>query len=150
MLHFQYSSLIQAPVSVVWDFHTRADILQLLTPPWQPVQVIRRVGGLEVGAISEFRIFLGPIAVNWVAVHTECQPYILFTDEQQQGPMVRWIHRHHFQQEQDQTRLTDTITYEVPGGCLANLLLSRWISDRLDAMFQYRHQITRQHCQSVF
>ncbi|MDD1437932.1 cyclase, partial [Dolichospermum sp. ST_sed10] len=42
MLHFKHSSIINAPVEVVWKFHERSDILQILTPPWQPVQVVRR------------------------------------------------------------------------------------------------------------
>ncbi|MDE5109230.1 MAG: cyclase, partial [Trichodesmium sp. St17_bin3_1_1] len=71
MLHFRYSTLINAPVEVVWKFHERSDILQTLTPPWQPVQIIRHQGGLEIGAISEFIIWLGPIPVKWVAIHTE-------------------------------------------------------------------------------
>jgi|GEM_PF-1907962 len=42
MLHFQYSSLINATVEEVWNFHEREDILKILTPPWQPVKMIRR------------------------------------------------------------------------------------------------------------
>ena len=49
MLNFKYSSLIDAPVETVWQFHDRPDILELLTPPWQPVKIIRREGGLGVG-----------------------------------------------------------------------------------------------------
>lgn len=37
MLHFSHSSIINAPVQVVWEFHERQDVLKLLTPPWQPV-----------------------------------------------------------------------------------------------------------------
>ncbi|NEO25288.1 MAG: cyclase, partial [Moorea sp. SIO4A5] len=68
MLHFNYSTVINAPVDIVWTFHERDDILDLLTPPWQPIQVIRREGGLEIGAVSEFRIFLGLIPLQWIAV----------------------------------------------------------------------------------
>lgn len=85
MQHFKYSSIIHAPVEVVWEFHTRPDILQVLTPPWQPVEILRREGGLEIGAMSEFRIGLGLFSVPWLAVHTEYKLYQLFTDEQQEG-----------------------------------------------------------------
>jgi ligand-binding SRPBCC domain-containing protein len=37
MLHFTHSSIINVPVEVVWKFHERHDIVQLLTPAWQPV-----------------------------------------------------------------------------------------------------------------
>ncbi|MEA5496042.1 MAG: SRPBCC family protein [Limnoraphis robusta] len=147
MLHFRYSSLIDAPVEVVWDFHRRSDILHLLTPPWQPVEIIRREGGLEVGAITEFRLWLGPIPVQWLAVHTECDRYRLFTDEQKQGPMESWVHRHQFSSEQGKTRLTDVITYSPPGGWLAENLLAWWVNSRLEDMFRYRHQVTQTECE---
>ena len=147
MLHFQYSSLINAPVATVWQFHERPDILHLLTPPWQPVQVIRRQGGLDIGAISEFRLILGPIPVKWLAKHIECQPNSLFIDEQIAGPMVSWIHHHQFEAIDRQTKLTDTISYELPGGWLAELVLGWWVDARLTDMFRYRHQVTKKECE---
>ncbi len=149
MLHFRYSSLIDAPVEAVWNFHERPDILQQLTPPWQPVEVIRREGGLDVGAITEFRLWLGPIPVQWLAVHTECIPYQLFTDEQKQGPMESWVHRHQLSSEGGKTRLTDVITYSPPGGWLAENLLAGWVDSRLEDMFRYRHSVTQRECEKV-
>jgi ligand-binding SRPBCC domain-containing protein len=149
MLHFQYSSLINAPVQLVWQFHERKDILDLLTPPWQPVKVIRREGGLEVGAITEFRLLLGPIPVRWLAKHIECQPNFLFTDQQVEGPMDFWVHRHQFTQENGKTRLTDSIDYEIPGGFLTEILLGWWVESRLREMFRYRHQVTKKECEQL-
>lgn len=146
MLHFRYSSLIDAPVQTVWDFHTRDDILQQLTPPWQPVEIVRREGGLEVGAVSEFKIWLGPLPVDWVAIHTECIPYQLFTDEQQQGPMASWVHRHQFTEENGKTRLTDAIAYSLPGDWFAEQLVGWWVDSRLEEMFRYRHEVTQREC----
>ena len=147
MLHFQYSSLINSSVENVWQFHERPDILKLLTPPWQPVKVIRREGGLGVGAISEFRLILGPIPVKWLAKHIECQPNSLFVDEQIAGPMKSWVHRHQFETIDGQTKLTDAISYELPGGWLAELILGWWVEARLQDMFRYRHQVTKQACE---
>jgi ligand-binding SRPBCC domain-containing protein len=146
MLNFQYSSLIDAPVEVVWQFHERKDILELLTPPWQPVTVIRRQGGLDVGAITEFRLTLGFVPIRWVAEHIECEPYRLFCDRQIVGPMEYWVHRHRFESENGKTRLTDSIDYTIPGGWLAELLLGWWVDSRLKDMFHYRHEITAQRC----
>lgn len=147
MLHFQYSSLIDAPVEVVWNFYERPDILQLLTPPWQPVQVVRREGGLAVGAISEFRIFLGPIPVPWVARHTACETNRLFIDEQESGPMTSWTHRHEFISENGKTRLRDAIDYALPGGWIVEIILGGFVDARLRDMFRYRHQVTLRECQ---
>lgn len=147
MLHFKHTSLIDAPVEVVWKFHERPDILQLLTPPWQPVQIVRREGGLDVGAITEFRLWLGPIPVKWLAVHTACEKNRLFIDEQQEGPLASWTHRHEFAEENGKTRLTDAIAFSLPGGWLAELLLGWWVVSRLQEMFRYRHEVTQRECE---
>ncbi len=147
MLRFKFSSLINAPVEVVWNFHERQDILQILTPPWQPVTIVRREGGLDIGAISEFRLQLGPIPVKWVAKHTECQKNKIFTDEQVEGPMDSWVHHHQFTEENGQTRLTDSIEYEIPGGWLVEFLLGWWVDSRLKEMFRYRHEVTKRECE---
>ncbi len=148
MPKFSYSSLINAPVETVWKFHEQPDILQKLTPPWQPVKIVRREGGLDVGAISEFLIFIGPIPVRWIARHTACEKNRLFIDEQASGPMENWTHRHEFVPENGQTRLTDSIDFSVPGGWLVNILLGGFICDRLQDMFRYRHQVTKKECES--
>jgi ligand-binding SRPBCC domain-containing protein len=38
-------------------------------------------------------------------VHIECEKYRLFTDEQREGPLEHWIHRHQFLAENGKTRL---------------------------------------------
>lgn len=149
MQHFKYSSIIDAPVEVVWEFHTRPDILQVLTPPWQPVEILRREGGLEIGAISEFKIGFGLISARWVSVHTEYKPYELFTDEQQEGIVKTWVHRHQFVSEEGHTRLTDAIAFSLPGGILAEKTLGNWVNSRLQDMFDYRHQVTKKECESL-
>lgn len=147
MLNFKYSSLINASVETVWQFHERPDILDLLTPPWQPVTIIRRQGGLEVGAISEFRLSLAGIPIPWIATHIECQSNRLFVDQQTKGPMESWVHRHEFTPENGQTRLTDAIAFEIPGGLLTELFLGWWVDARLKDMFRYRHEITKTNCE---
>ena len=147
MLNFQHSSVINAPPEVVWKFHERPDILQLLTPPWQPVRVVRREGGLEVGAITEFKLFLGPVPLTWLARHTECDKYRLFTDTQISGPFEYWIHHHRFKLENGQTRLTDDITYLMPGGETIEFVSGWLVQAQLEAMFRYRHFVTKRECE---
>jgi ligand-binding SRPBCC domain-containing protein len=146
MLHFHHSSVIDAPVEVVWEFHERPDILKLLTPPWQPMEVVRREGGLGVGAITEFRILFGSIPLRWLAVHTECEPYRLFTDEQKEGPLPYWVHRHQFAPVEGKTRLTDAIAFSLPGGWLAEQMFGWVVLRELEQMFGYRHQVTQREC----
>ncbi|MFM7365019.1 MAG: SRPBCC family protein [Cuspidothrix sp.] len=147
MLKFQHSSVINASVEVVWRFHERPDILQILTPPWQPLQVVRREGGLEKGAITEFRLFLGLLPLTWLARHSDYEKYRLFTDEQVSGLFELWIHRHEFTEEAGKTRLTDNITYALPGGNTVELVTGWLIQAQLEAMFRYRHYVTARECE---
>lgn len=149
-LRFERSSLIRASVETVWDFHGRPDVLNILTPPWQPVEVVRREGGLGVGAESEFRLWLGPLPVTWLSRHVVCEPLVLFADEQVQGPMDSWLHRHRFEAAADgQMRLTDSIEYELPAAQATEPLLEQWVEQRLSDMFAYRHRVTRLACERL-
>ena len=147
MLQFKHFSVINASPEVVWKFHERPDILQLLNPPWQPVQVVRREGGLNVGAITEFRLFLGPLPLTWLARHTECEKYRLFTDEQISGPFEAWVHRHEFEPENGKTRLTDAISFSMPGGGTVEFVSGWLVQAQLEAMFRYRHYVTKRECE---
>ncbi|MGB8699026.1 MAG: SRPBCC family protein [Thermosynechococcaceae cyanobacterium] len=146
MLHFEKSSVIDAPVDVVWQFHERQDSLQILTPPWQPVQIIRREGGLGVNAQTEFRLWIGPIPVQWIAIHTQCEPHHYFVDEQLSGPMAFWRHRHQFDAQNNKTRVTDSIDFALPGGQPIEGVLDWWVQARLSDMFDYRHRTTQAYC----
>ncbi|OUL27659.1 cyclase [Nostoc sp. T09] len=148
MLHFKHSSVINAPPEVVWKFHERSDILQMLTPPWQPVKVMRRDAGLEVGAITEFRLFLGPLPLTWLARHTQCEKYRLFVDEQISGPFESWVHRHEFEAENGKTRLTDTISFSMPGAQTVEFISGWLVQAQLEAMFRYRHYVTKRECEN--
>lgn len=148
MLHYRQSSLIDAPLEVVWGFHERPDVLQLLTPPWQPVEVIRREGGLGVGAISEFRLHVGPFPIRWIAHHTAYEALHYFVDTQVEGPFESWVHRHEFTVEDGKTRLTDAIACSPPVSTLTEPLVGGWILAQLDRLFVYRHQVTRQACET--
>jgi ligand-binding SRPBCC domain-containing protein len=148
MLQFKYSSVINAPVEVVWKFHERPDVFKLLIPPWQPIQVIRREGGLSVGAITEFRMFLGLLPLTWIARHTEYKEYHSFTDEQVSGPFDYWQHQHLLEAEGNKTRLTDAIAFSLPGAEPIEFLSGWAVQAQLNAMFRYRHEVTKRECEA--
>ena len=149
MIYFHRSVLIHAPVAVVWAFHERPDVLQLLTPPWQPVQVVRREGGLGVGAETEFRLFVGPLPLRWLARHIACEPERLFVDEQVEGPFDSWQHRHEFTPEGQHTRLTDAIACSLPAGWVLDNVLGWAIEAQLAQLFRYRHEVTQRQCETT-
>ena len=145
MPRFEYSSWLDAPVDAVFGFHEQPDALELLTPRWPPVKVLRRPASLAVGTVVELRIGIWPLAVNWVAVHRAYEANHLFVDEQRSGPFARWVHSHYFTSERGGTTLQDSVEYALFGGAFAEKLVGWLVRRQLSAMFKYRHQVTREH-----
>ena len=140
---FVESVLIDAPVDDVFRFHEREDALALLTPPFPPVRLVCRKGGIDKGARVELRVGV----FRWVALHTAYERNRLFVDEQIHGPFAKWVHRHEFEAAGPKTRLTDRISYELPGGTLVNLLFGWTVSLGLRNMFAHRHRVTKKVCE---
>ena len=65
---------MQVPVEQVFAFHEREDTLPRLSPPFPPMRVVSRTGGIRTGARVELRI--GP--VRWLALHTDYRVNALF------------------------------------------------------------------------
>ena len=140
---FIKSVLLNVPVEGVFAFHEREDALKLLNPPFPPVRVIRKEGGIEPGSRVELKI--GPF--RWVALHSAYEKNRLFEDQQISGPFAQWTHRHEFERVGDSTRLTDRIDYRLPGGPWVNRLLGWAVQLGLHQMFRHRHRITRRFCE---
>lgn len=141
---FVRSVVISAPVEQVFAFHERDDALARLSPTFPPVRVTRRQGGVRPGARVELRV--GPLA--WHALHTVYEPNRLFVDEQIEGPFASWVHRHEFERlDADTTRVTDRVTFALPGGAVVNTLFGRLVTLALGPMFRFRHQATKAACE---
>ena len=136
--------VVRAPVAQVFAFHERDDALPRLSPPFTPMRVVSREGGIRPGARVDLRI--GPI--RWLALHTAYEKNRLFVDEQIEGPFASWVHRHEFEAvDATSTRLTDHVTFVLPGGPIVNALLGRLVALSLVPMFRFRHRATKAACE---
>ncbi len=140
---FIKSVLIAAPLETVFGFHEREDALRLLSPPFPPVRVLRKMGGIEAGSQVELRI--GPF--QWLALHTAYERNRLFEDRQVGGPFAEWVHRHEFQQVGSTTQLTDRVMFQLPGGVWINYLFGWAVRLGLYEMFRHRHRVTKRYCE---
>jgi ligand-binding SRPBCC domain-containing protein len=142
---FIKSVVIEAPIETVFAFHRRPDALQLLTPPFPPVRVLEKTGGIENGG----RVVLSVAGMRWVAFHTDYEEDQYFVDEQREGPFQKWVHRHEFEDIGIGTRLTDRVEYLLPGGAVVNAACAWMIKPGLYQMFAYRHRVTRRVCETA-
>ena len=140
---------INAPPSVVFEFHESPEALQRLIPPWENMKISESPGSLRPGSRVVLRGRLGFVPIQWVAVHTEYEPPHLFADRQESGPFAFWYHRHRFLDDgQGGTVLRDEVEYAVPFGPVGQWGGGWLIQRKLDAMFDYRHEITRRLIES--
>ncbi len=134
---------VRAPLAAVADFHRDTSSLRRLTPPPMIVQ-LHRYDPLAEGAVAEFTLWLGPLPIRWIAVHSDVDPQRGFTDTMARGPMARWVHRHAFVPvSASRTDVTDHIEYAYKpglGGLIGRLLMS---PPGLAFLFAYRGWATR-------
>ena len=141
MRQFSHRTRIKAPIAAVAAFHLDSRALKLLTPPPVFVQM-QHVDPLAENSIADFTLWIGPLPVRWVAVHTEVDPRSGFKDRQVHGPFKFWVHRHTFEQQgADVTDVIDEIQAEFGHGFWG--LLSRFMWINLPFMFAYRGWVTR-------
>lgn len=140
---------IAAPVEEVFAFHESPGALELLTPPWETMKVVESSRSLQPGSRVVLRGRVGPLPVTWVAVHTEYDPPRLFADRQESGPFTTWYHRHRFSDTGDGgTLLRDELEYTLPMGALGRWLAGGMVRNKLERMFDYRHEVTKELVES--
>jgi ligand-binding SRPBCC domain-containing protein len=86
------SSVVAAPLAEVFAWHERPGAIERLTPPFQPVRIVREAQNL---ADSDAVLRL-PGGLRWVATHEACDPPNGFVDRLTSLPL-RWRHEHHFE-----------------------------------------------------
>ena len=152
MAHFCYVSTIQAPASIVFNWHLDPEAIKKLTPPWEPVEVVGTPARIDESmSRTTLKIsILGVIQFFWVAEHRNFQPGKSFQDVQISGPFARWCHTHSVEPIDENTCLyIDSIDYKLPIGWLGELCGGFLVRQRLKKMFAYRHQLVKEECERL-
>jgi ligand-binding SRPBCC domain-containing protein len=145
MQSFTLSTSLWLPASLehVFDFFSRAENLEQLTPPFLKFRVLTRPPiTLRQGATIDYRISLHGIPISWRSEITEWDPPHRFVDEQRRGPYRMWKHVHSFERAGEGTRVSDHVEYATWGGTLVNTLL---VAPDLRRIFAYRHSALIAH-----
>lgn len=148
--YFSRKFRVPASIERVGRFHQDANSLRVLSPPPIIVQ-FHQVEPLAEGSISDFTLWLGPIPIHWIAIHSEVDPLKGFIDTQLSGPFTFWKHQHRYYpvktlDEQNiqphQTEILDEIE-AIPGKGFWNGFISRFLILGLPIMFAFRAWQTR-------
>jgi ligand-binding SRPBCC domain-containing protein len=137
---------IDAPIAQVFAFHLDTRNAARIAPPGQRVLSVEGTFPLRLGSEVRLRARQLPLpwAQTWVVRVAVVEEPTLIVDELLRGPFAAWRHEHRFAElPGGRTRLTDHVTYELPGGALgriANALAGRRL---LLATFRSRQRRAR-------
>jgi ligand-binding SRPBCC domain-containing protein len=141
---FVARTVVPASADAVFDWHEAPGAFQRLTPPGEPVRVVRQEGGIRDGARVSVRVGPWPFSLTWELEHRDYQRGRSFTDQQVTGPFRFWRHVHRMvPQGPNASLLEDSIEYELPMGALGRLLGGPLVQWKLKRLFAYRHAVTR-------
>jgi ligand-binding SRPBCC domain-containing protein len=132
--HFETTTVVAAPVEVVFDASLEVDV---------HTSSMAASGERAVGGVTSGRLGLGD-EVTWQARHlgrswrmtsriTAYERPRYFVDEQVAGPFAVWRHAHHFETRPDgTTRMRDVVDFAAPyrllGRLAERLVLDRYMS----------------------
>lgn len=140
---FIAKSKIDASAEVVFRWHAQPGALERLTPPWEPVEVLRAAPGIRDGDRGALRVRLGPFRLAWEFEHLDYVEDRQFRDVQVSGPFRRWDHTHSMTPEgPDACWLEDRVEYELPFGAVGDIFGYPFVCKKLEKLFRYRHRVT--------
>jgi len=129
---------IPHPRTEVFEFFSRAENLEALTPPWLHFSILSPTPiEMKTGTRIRYRLRLRGIPLRWESEITAWEPPHRFVDEQRRGPYDRWIHEHEFEEYEEGTTIRDTVQYSVVGGLFVDRVL---VAPDLRRIFEFRRQ----------
>ncbi len=143
---------LQASLERVWAFHNTIDTLFKLTPPDKHACLLDPPAPMRAGVVYRIQVKqFGVIPITMHSIIRDYTPPSGFVDIQApgKGPFKAWTHQHKFEAlAPDRTRLTDTVTYEMPFGPLGTVANALFVRHDIEKMFAFRHDVTRRELEN--
>ena len=130
---------VKQPLAKVFDFFSRAENLEKITPPWMHFR-IRTPLPIEMkkGTNIQYSLRVRGIPMRWLTIIDEWNPPYSFVDVQAKGPYKLWRHIHTFKELEGGTAIMDVVRYELPFGPLGNLVHALQVKGDVQQIFEYR------------
>lgn len=139
---FKAAQFVPENLAKVFDFFSKAQNLERITPPWLNFRVTGvSTPNITEGTIIDYKLKIHGAPVRWRSKITNWNPDHEFVDLQLKGPYSLWHHTHGFHEVPGGTLVTDRVLYRTPGHILGKLLLGRWIAGDVRTIFAYRKKV---------
>jgi ligand-binding SRPBCC domain-containing protein len=147
-LYTLYKELwVPYPLSTVFDFFSRAENLEPLTPPWMHFRILTPPPiQMKQGTTILYALRVRGIPLRWLTEIERWNPPYEFVDIQAKGPYKIWHHTHRFSEVDGGTSVVDIVHYALPLGPLGRLAHRLQVARDLEQVFDFR----RRQLQSLF
>jgi ligand-binding SRPBCC domain-containing protein len=95
---FKAEQVVNAPLAQCFDFFSKAENLEKITPPLLHFHIITPLPiVLKKGALIDYKLKVHGVPMKWRTLIEEWQPNTKFVDTQLRGPYKLWHHTHEFE-----------------------------------------------------
>jgi ligand-binding SRPBCC domain-containing protein len=123
----------------VFDFFSRAENLEQITPPWMRFRILTPATvEMKQGATISYSLRVRRIPLRWLTEIESWNPPFEFIDVQAKGPYKFWRHTHRFSETDGGTSMVDLVAYALPFGPLGRLVHRLQVARDLSRIFDYR------------
>jgi ligand-binding SRPBCC domain-containing protein len=134
-----YETKLYRPLSEVFDFFSKAENLNEVTPPDLHFNILTPLPiDMKKGALIDYRIKLFGIPFGWRTLISAWEPPYRFVDEQIKGPYKLWHHEHTFEEKDGYVLMIDHVQYLSPGWFLEPIIDKLFVSKQLEYIWNYR------------
>lgn len=145
MLHtLKTTQFLKSDMDTVWQFMSSPHNLARITPEYMGFNIISDPSDSQkmyAGQIIEY--YVSPVfglKMHWVTEITHVVEHQYFVDEQRFGPYSIWHHKHFLKEVDDGIEMTDVLHYKAPFGILGKIANALFIKNKINEIFQFRHQ----------
>ncbi|MDZ7694474.1 MAG: SRPBCC family protein [Balneolaceae bacterium] len=143
MYQLNQEQIFHAPVEEVWEFISRPENLNTITPPELDFEIISEVPDkMYNGLLIQYKVKLPLLGISdWVTEIKHIIPHRQFIDEQRIGPYSFWYHFHGLEKTEEGVKMTDQVSYLPPYGILGKIANKLLIRRQLEVIFTHRYEI---------
>jgi len=128
-------------LSAVFDFFSRAENLERITPPWMRFRILTPLPiTMKQGATIAYALRFRGIPLRWLTEIERWNPPYEFIDTQARGPYKIWRHTHQFSEAAGGTLIVDIVEYALPFGIVGRMVHRLQVARDLSGIFDYRAQ----------
>ena len=141
---FHAEQFVPRPHAEVFDFFSKAENLQELTPAFLHFRILSvDPAPIRKGTLIKYSLRWRIFPIRWTTEIIEWEPPNRFVDVQLKGPYKLWHHEHRFVAEGSGTRIIDQVQYQLPFGIFGSIAHSLKVKKDVETIFAYRTEVVR-------